>query len=273
MRFTSLALSLFAFFLPYSHADVLYLPENHAINGGLTIIPIYQKQKPDVYYINKKIAVIAADKPFIWHLIVGIPLNVKSPVQTLTELSPTHSSIPFHISLKQYPTRHLTIKNLRYADPYYEDKLRIEKERATMQKIFSQYRDVVPFHQAFIFPIKGNIVSPFGLNRLYNQKWPQTHLGVDIEALIDSPVHAVADGIVVNIDNYFFTGNTVIVDHGMGVFSLYGHLNKIQVHAGQSIKQGATLGQISDKGSSASHLHWAMIMNQTPINPLLFVLD
>lgn len=248
------------------------LPENHAVNGGLTIIPVDVKQKPEIYFKQKRVSVVPSPNPNQWLLIVGVPLDVKQPIQQLNMVKPFKVDIPFHVSDKFYKTQYLTIKNDRKVDPYAEDRERIDAEKKKMADIFSSYNDHDPFREGFKAPSHGPISSLFGLKRVYNKKPRDPHTGLDIASPEGSPVQVVASGKVVDVSDYFFTGNTVIVDHGLGIFSLYAHLKDMNVKKGDTVKQGDQVGTIGSTGRvTGPHLHWSMIMNETWVDPLLFV--
>lgn len=271
-KFLSLFVSLLFFFATKIHAVSYNLPENHPVTGGLTIIPIDIKQKPEVYYDDKKIAVIPSLNPNQWLLIVGIPLDKKQAIQNLTMTKPYKLSIPFHVTDKFYTTQYLTIGNKRKVDPYEEDKQRIDSEAKEMATLFANFTQNNPFIDGFKAPAHAPISSLFGLKRVYNHQPRPPHSGLDIAALENTPVHVIANGNVVSTKDYFFTGNTVIVDHGMGVFSLYAHLKQIDVKVGDHVKQGDQVGIVGKTGrATGPHLHWSMIMNQTLVDPLLFV--
>lgn len=257
----------------FSHCvSAIALPENHAVNGGLTIIPIDIKDKPEAYYHGNRIPVLASFKPNQWLLIVAIPLTNTDPIQYIDITKPFKSSIPFQISDKLYTTQYLTIKDLSKVDPQPDDLIRIGKETKKLARIYSKYSQMNPFQQQFTAPLRGPVSSLFGLKRVYNKQPRDPHSGLDIAAPQGEPVYAINQGIVAETGDYFFTGNTVIIDHGMGVFSLYAHLSKIEVQTGELIKQGQELGLVGMTGRvTGPHLHWTMIVNQTLVEPLLFV--
>lgn len=264
--------SLFIFLLGLGSAQADSLPENHAVNGGVTIIPIDIKQKPEVYYNNRRIVVTESASPQQWLLVVGVPLDNHNCIQQLKVRKPYHTTIPFHVSDKFYRTQYLTIENTRKVNPLTEDEHRIAAETKKLSTIFSSYSSENPFHDAFNAPAKGPISSQFGLKRIYNKQPRPPHTGLDIAAPADAPVQTIGNGTVVEAGDYFYTGNTVIIDHGMGVFSLYGHLKTMDVKRGEVIKQGMQIGTIGMTGrATGPHLHWSMIMNQTYVDPLLFV--
>ncbi|WED43882.1 peptidoglycan DD-metalloendopeptidase family protein [Legionella cardiaca] len=271
-KFLYLIISLLLLLTRSLYAASNNLPENHSVNGGVTIIPIDVKQQPEIYYDNKKIAVLPSSEPNQWLLIVGIPLDKMEPVQKLIMTKPYKTSIPFHVTDKYYATQNLTITDNRLVNPYEEDKKRIDKENQEMAKLFAKFTPNNPFVSGFKAPAHGAITSLFGLKRFYNhQPWPP-HSGLDIGAPEDAPVHVTAEGNVVATKEYFFTGNTVIVDHGMGLFSLYAHLKRIDVKVGDHLEQAAQVGTVGKTGrATGPHLHWSMILNQTLVDPLLFV--
>lgn len=253
-------------------AKDLKLPENHAVNGGLTIIPVDMKDKPDATYLNNKLAVIPSVISHQWLMIVGIPLSETKPIQNIDILTPTKGVVPFHISDKFYRIQSLKIENTRKVDPFAKDRARINAEEKERQSIYATFNERNPFEQGFVAPSYGPISSQFGLRRIYNGKPRAPHSGLDIASPRNTQVVATSGGKVVSAKNYFFTGNTVIIDHGMGLFSLYAHLEKILVKPGQAVKQGEKIGLVGSTGRvTGPHLHWSMILNQTLVDPLLFV--
>ncbi|HAT8672307.1 M23 family metallopeptidase [Legionella pneumophila] len=250
----------------------LALPENHSVNGGLTIIPIDFNQKPEAYFEGKRIPVLPSTQPRQWLLIVAIPLKNTNSVQYINVTKPIKASIPFHVSQKFYSTQFLNIKDISKVAPQPEDLIRIEKETKKLTQIFANYSNTNPFEKQFTAPLRGPITSLFGLKRVYNKQPRDPHSGLDIAADEGKPVYAVNQGVVADTGDYFFTGNTVILDHGMGVFSVYAHLSKILVKTGETVKQGQELGLVGMTGRvTGPHLHWTMVVNQTLVEPLLFV--
>ncbi|KTD48860.1 peptidase, M23/M37 family [Legionella rubrilucens] len=271
MRFLSRLVAL-AMISGRLFAEAAYLPENHSVNGGLTIIPIDIKQQPQVYYHDKKIPVLPSPNANQWLLIVGIPLDTTRAVENLTITHPVRSTIPFQVSQKFYATQQLKITDPRKVDPYEEDRARITKEAQEMAALFTGFTAANPFSQGFKAPVHGPVSSLFGLKRVYNKSPQAPHSGLDIAAPENTPITASAKGQVVAVKDYFFTGNTVIVDHGMGVYSLYAHLKAIAVKEGQWLNQGDSIGTVGKTGrATGPHLHWSMIVNQTLVDPLLFV--
>jgi murein DD-endopeptidase MepM/ murein hydrolase activator NlpD len=257
-----------------SQAYAQFLPYNNPVNGGVAIIPINVQSKPEIYYENKRVAVIPSkQQKSQWLIIVGIPLEAKDSIQQLEMKKPIKGNIPFHINQKDYTTQYLTISNKRKVDPNDSDQKRISAEKNNVKQLLSRWQDKQSFSKAkFIAPVKGRISSQFGLKRVFNNKPKNRHTGLDIAASQGTPIKATASGKVLGTGDYFYTGNTVYIDHGQGLISLYAHMHTIDVKKGDSIKQGQVIGTVGKTGRvTGPHLHWSMIMNQTLVDPLLFV--
>ncbi len=123
-------------------------------------------------------------------------------------------------------------------------------------------------HTDFALPASGPLSSRFGLRRIFNGQPRNPHAGLDVAVGTGAPVRAPAAGVVANTGDYFFNGNTVFVDHGQGLITAYMHLSRIDVRAGQTVKKGETLGAVGATGRvTGPHLHWAVILNDTPVDP------
>ena len=206
-----------------SHAQSL--PYNNPVNGGVAIVPIEAKSKPQILYEGKQVAVIPSRQKNIWLILVGIPLDKSQTIQYLTMTSPVKGSIPFHVNKKNYKTQYISLKNQRKVTPNPEDEKRIADEHVKMAELFSEWRVIEkPFNDPFIAQVKGRISSQFGLKRVFNDKPRNPHTGLDIAAPQGTPVKATAKGKVIETGDYFFTGNTVFIEHGPKIIEMRRHL-------------------------------------------------
>jgi murein DD-endopeptidase MepM/ murein hydrolase activator NlpD len=125
----------------------------------------------------------------------------------------------------------------------------------------------------FIWPVTGRISGVYGSQRILNGKPKRPHYGVDIAAPTGTPVKAPADGVVSLVHNdMFYSGGTLIVDHGHGLSTTYMHLHKILVKKGQRVKQGDVIAQVGATGRvTGPHLHWGMNWFDTRLDPSLLV--
>jgi murein DD-endopeptidase MepM/ murein hydrolase activator NlpD len=114
--------------------------------------------------------------------------------------------------------------------------------------------------------------SRFGLRRVFNGQPRNPHAGLDVAVGTGAPVRAPADAVVAATGDFFFNGNTVFLDHGQGLITAYMHLSRIDVRPGQRVRRGEPLGAAGATGRvTGAHLHWAVILNGTAVDPELFL--
>ncbi|MDQ1080072.1 M23 family metallopeptidase [Pseudoroseomonas cervicalis] len=145
---------------------------------------------------------------------------------------------------------------------------RIQAERARIAEIRKLDSDLTYFAEGFDWPARGRISGVFGSQRILNGEARAPHLGLDIAAPTGTPCHAMGGGRVVLADDLYFTGNTVLLDHGHGVVSLYAHLSAIDVRPGEMLAKGQRLGAIGATGRvTGPHLHLGLNWLATALDP------
>ncbi|MGD8795278.1 MAG: peptidoglycan DD-metalloendopeptidase family protein [Thiohalophilus sp.] len=249
-------------------------PRHQAYPGGIAVVTLdaIQQPKPDVTYLKKKVMVRANDRH--WEAVVGIPLTAKAGIQQIKVNTGQRSyHKEFRVYDKEYETTHITISNKRMVSPTKEDIQRHYREKKQIIAAIHSWSERQYVDTAFVTPVEGRFSSPFGLKRIYNnQDRIRRHTGLDIAAPVGTPIIAPASGTIIRTGNYFFTGNTVFIDHGRGLVTMYCHLNKIDVKEGQHVNQSQKLGEVGMTGRvSGPHLHWAVFLNQFKVNPTLFM--
>src|SRR5262249_8879957 len=140
--------------------------------------------------------------------------------------------IQFEIKDKQYRSQKLTITNERQVNPNPEDLKRIQGESARTEAALTHYTESLQPDFKLLQPVVGKPSDSYGFRRIFNGEARNPHTGMDIPAAMGTPIQAPADGTVVEVGNYFFNGNTVFIDHGLGLATLYCHLSKIDVKVG-----------------------------------------
>ncbi len=245
------------------------------VPGGIAAIELEPATDtpPRAWYGKRRIMVVRAGEPPAWYALAGIPLAVQPGSQSIrVESAAGKRDIAFEVRDKQYREQRLTIKNRRHVNPNPLDMERIGKERRLMDSAFRIWRDTENPVLRFELPVEGPFSSPFGLRRFYNDQPRSPHSGLDIAAPEGSEIRAPAPGLVLRTGNYFFNGNTVILDHGQGLVTMYCHLQEILVEEGDAVDQGQVFGLVGKTGrATGPHLHWGVSLNDARIDPLLLL--
>ncbi len=273
----SLSASLLAIFI----SELAWaLPREAAVPGGVALVPLELStaQAPQAFYRKQRVMVQRQNQQ--WIAVVGIPLAAKPGAHHLLVKENASSKdnasqkIPFTVADKEYQSQYLTVKNKRHVNPNPQDLSRIKREKAEMVTAFKNWKRETDDLTNFKLPTKGPFSSPFGLRRFFNNQPRRPHSGLDIAAPEGTPISAPADGVVVAVGDYFFNGNTVLIDHGQGLITLYCHLKEIHVSKGQTVKTGDSLGQVGKTGRvTGPHLHWSVSLNNTRVDPVLFLAE
>ncbi len=161
----------------------------------------------------------------------------------------------------------------RTVTPSEEHLARIRREAALVSAARADSLPDGLFVEPFIWPTQGPITGVFGSQRVYNGVPGRPHFGVDVGVPKGTPVVAPAQGVVTLAENdLFYSGGTIIIDHGMGVSSTMLHLSKVDVSVGQRVAQGDKIGEVGATGrATGPHLDWRMNWRKTRIDPYLIV--
>ena len=154
-----------------------------------------------------------------------------------------------------------------------EDIARIRREAAAVRKARAVSRPFADFRERFIWPVTGPISGVYGSQRILNGKPRRPHFGVDIARPVGTTVVAPADGVVIFArPDLFFSGGTLIIDHGMRMNTSYLHLSRLLVKEGQHVKQGQPIAEVGKTGrATGAHLHWGANVRDVRIDPQLLV--
>lgn len=270
-RLLAIVLSLFSV-----SSLAIDLPRSSPVPGGIAVLPLNlpsgAQTAPHAYYEGRRVMVLRNGAT--WQALVGIPLSsnpgthvleVKNGDQTLTRVS-------FTVRDKRYPSQHLTIKDQRKVEPSAADLARIEKETVEINRALEQWTDQTDMPVNFLQPVEGRPSDSFGFRRYFNGQPRKPHSGMDIAADSGAPVRAPAAGRVIATGDYFFNGNTIFIDHGQGLITLYCHLSRIDVRPGQAVQRGDIIGAVGMTGRvTGPHLHWGVSLNRASVDPGLFL--
>jgi len=171
------------------------------------------------------------------------------------------------IESRDFPEERLEVAS-RYVEPSPEVEARLAGERKKLKQIYALRSDFAPQPNSFVRPVTGDPTSIFGTRRIFNGKPRSPHPGLDLRAATGTPVLNSGAGRVVLAQDLYYSGNTVIVDHGGGLFTIYAHLSAIDVSESQEIAPRAQLGLAGATGRvTGPHLHWGAKIGDRPFDP------
>jgi murein DD-endopeptidase MepM/ murein hydrolase activator NlpD len=157
----------------------------------------------------------------------------------------------------------------RFVQPPADELPRIEHERARLAELSHAIDRDRPWHTPFSPPLASPVTEAFGVRRTFNGQLASQHRGVDLKGAMGTPIAAPGAGKVVLAADLYYTGNTVVIDHGSGVVSLLAHMSRVLVQEGQLVDAGAIVGEVGATGRvTGPHLHWSAWVAGTSIDPL-----
>jgi hypothetical protein len=202
--------------------------------------------------------------------LVGIDLEAPTGKQTLTVMlgNRTVARVPVLIQAQHFPTQTLTVPDeMVHLDD--ETLVRVKQEQ---QQALSAMAPVTPsrwWSGSFVVPTDGPQMGSFGKRRIINGEPRNPHSGEDFSAPEGSQVVAANDGVVCLVSDHFFSGHSIFIDHGDGLYTMYFHLSKVSVEPSQHVQKGQVIGLVGSSGrATGPHLHWGARLNGARINPL-----
>jgi hypothetical protein len=215
--------------------------------------------------------------PRVWKGLLGIDLETRSGPYSLqlrgTRVDGTaiHAIHALVVLDKKFPTRRLTVEE-KYVTPPKETEERIRRESQRVEEIFSVVTPRRMWNGRFVTPVSGPASSSFGRRNILNGKPRSPHTGTDFSADTGTPIAAPNSGEVVLAADLYFSGNTVIIDHGLGLYSFFAHLSQISVHQQEQVGTGDIIGRVGSTGRvTGPHLHWTVRLIGTRVDPLSLI--
>jgi murein DD-endopeptidase MepM/ murein hydrolase activator NlpD len=249
------------------------LPHTAAVPGGAVVIDLGPagNSAPVAHFGKKRVMVLQNNGR--WQAVVGIALSTK-PGKHQLKIAGLDSAVDFTVQAKNYAEQRLTIKNKRKVNPNKEDMKRIRSERGRINKALRHWQQQAAVDTRFTLPVNGRLSSPFGLRRYFNEQPRKPHSGIDIAAPEGTAIVAPAAGRIIENGDFFFNGNSVFIDHGQGLVTMYCHMSRIDVKPGQRVNRGETIGAVGQSGRvTGPHLHWSVSLNDARVDPALFFDD
>ncbi|HEY1986630.1 MAG TPA: M23 family metallopeptidase [Terracidiphilus sp.] len=227
----------------------------------------------DGEWLGRKINFFLSHADHAWIALAGV--DVEAPVGSSTlhvtahidgkdiDLSQAVTIHPAH-----YRTGSLTVSP-KFVEPAPEAQAEIKAEEQIKAKVFAASAAEPLWHGNFRAPVPAAATDSFGTRRMFNGKLASIHKGADFRAAMGTPVHASNSGVVVLARPLYFEGNCVIIDHGMGLYTLSMHFSRIDVHEGERVKAGDRLGLSGATGRvTGPHLHWAVRWQNAYLDPV-----
>ena len=212
-----------------------------------------------------------------WITVVGVDLDLKPGEYTANAVltsqdgrTAAHEAI-IRVDAAEFPVTELTVEE-KYVQLSPANLARANREAKEIETIYSAMSGEMLWQEPFRVPIAGGTGRNFGHRRVFNGEPRAPHSGADLRAKTGTPIHAANRGRVVLAKNLFFTGNTVILDHGLGIYSLYAHLSRLDVKRGDTATRGQLLGLAGATGRvTGPHLHWAVRAQGARVDPFTLV--
>jgi murein DD-endopeptidase MepM/ murein hydrolase activator NlpD len=248
------------------------LPREEPVPGGVKIIRlhVHGDALPYVDVDGRRVLVVSDGTE--WLAVIGIPLSAPlAPERVVIHSSDGRQEISFDVRDKQYASQSLKVApgqvNLSPADLE-----RVNGEKAIIERAMNRWSNDEPETLRLPQPVPGVRSSSFGMRRIFNGESRNPHSGMDIAAPTGTKVLVPIAGTVIDTGEFFFNGNTIFIDHGRGMISMYCHLSAIDVKPGQRVAAGAVIGAVGMTGrTTGPHLHWGLSLNHAWIDPELFV--
>ena len=251
------------------------LPQSSSVPGGVAVIPLVSvSSSADTpqSWLGDQPVLVTSDHG-LWYAVVGLPLDMAPGSHELrVKIGDVTKTQDFEVNKKKYPEQHITLEDKSKVELSAEDEARADRELAVITELKHHWRTAQDTDLALVLPVKGRLVSRFGLRRFFNEEPRAPHAGIDMAVARGTPVKASAQGTVLAVDDYFFNGKTIFVDHGNGLITMYCHLDQFDVKPGDTVGKGQIIGLSGQTGrATGPHLHWSVVLNGAMVDPELFI--
>ncbi len=228
-------------------------------------VPFWQER-------GKKDRAASAD---VWNALLGVDLEKAAGKYEFTVAGQLQGGEPFscramvEVTEGHFATESLTVKK-QFVEPNPEQEARAAAETKRLREIYDRVTPERLWNGKFQMPLTGDFKgSNFGKRRILNGHAGSPHSGVDFPAPTGTPVHAAQKGRVVLAEELYFSGNSVIVDHGLGIYTFYCHFSEIEAKVGDEVEAGTVLGKVGATGRvTGPHLHWGLQVEHARVNAL-----
>ncbi len=241
--------------------------------GGLEFLSVGldEGENPEVTWRGKEVRLVFRQEKKKWQGFLGADLRAKpgSYILRVTSMpSGRKRLLALEIVEKDWGVRRLTLPK-KMVDLDKKTLERARRESKVMKKLWQVPTDSPRWHGKFLKPVSGEVVGPFGRRSVINKQPRSPHSGVDLRGKRGTPIKATNHGKVVLVADHFFSGRSVVIDHGGGIQSMYFHLDDITVQKDDMIEKGQVIGHMGSTGrATGPHLHWGIRMNGARVDPI-----
>ena len=239
--------------------------------GGVAFLDLgaASGEPPVVEFNGKRVLVMESDGQ--WRAVVGVPLSADTGRASI-EFG-NGITMSFDVNEHAYLEEHLEVAK-SFVSLSEEDLARYHRERKVIDAALNNWRDIPVEDVKLATPVEGPRSSSFGKRRFFNNEPRSPHSGMDIAVPEGTPVAAPRAGIVSETGDFYFNGNTVFLDHGQGLVTMYCHLSDIGVENGQSVAAGESIGLVGKTGRvTGAHLHFGTYLNGNAVDPALLLTE
>lgn len=209
------------------------------------------------------------------HFVIGVPRDLKRDLLVKARHNNTLAAHTIQTLKYEWRVQHIDGLAKNHVNPGHQELKRMEMERARIKTVRKTPPYVLPLFlkKGFIMPVTGRISGVFGSQRILNGEPRAPHSGIDIAAPLGTPARSPADGIARLVaEDTFLMGNVLMIDHGLGVSSIFIHLDSVAVAGGDLVRQGEVVAHVGQTGrTTGPHLHWGVSVGSTPVDPLRLV--
>ena len=259
---------------PLSIPDITVTPSTFG-QGEVSLVTLKQATgQPQMIWLGKRIPMIYNNSNELWAGFIGADLTT-DPGRYKLQISYANNaepdSMPITVRSKDHGIRRITVPR-EMVELDHDTLQRVLREISTVKQVFMRSSEDPLWWGRWTRPLPGTIVSPFGCKNIVNDMERSPHSGVDLKAAAGTPIKATNRGLVALVAEHFFSGRSIVIDHGGGIFSMYFHLSHISVRVGELVEKGDLIGLSGSSGRvTGPHLHFGIRLNGTRINPLTLI--
>jgi hypothetical protein len=258
-----------------------FVHEERSLQPGEAILVESRSSRPllelSIEAFGRVFPAFAVSGGLRWNGLVGIDLETKPGRYEIglngTDVNGKSVTARDFVAIrtKSFPTRNLAV-DPKFVTPPAEAMSRIERERARVSGLFAATSPEKLWQGSFLVPVPGEVISAFGKRSVYNGQPRSPHTGTDFRGATGTPIRAPNAGKVVLAANLYYSGNTIILDHGLGLYSYFGHMSAFSVDEGALVPKGEIIGKVGATGRvTGPHLHWTVRLVGSRIDPLSLV--